>query len=125
MYESSNFCCFFVQGAKKPTLNFNHLFQKDPNWKNHPGRENKSTCVIVTMANWEWYQKWADNSVKRRGDDYDGIKNTVGEILIEQACQLFPQIRDHIDFKDVGKLFLDLPLGHTVAQPNVDFCQKN
>ena len=78
---------------------------KDPNWKNHPGRENKSTCVIVTMANWEWYQKWADNSVKRRGDDYDGIKNTVGEILIEQACQLFPQIRDHIDFKDVGKVF--------------------
>ena len=78
---------------------------KDPNWKNHPGRENKSTCVIVTMANWEWYQKWADNSVKRRGDDYDGIKNTVGEILIEQACQLFPQIRDHIDFKDVGKFF--------------------
>ena len=106
IFEFSKFCCFLVhRGQKKPTLNSNHLFQKDPNWKNHPGRENKSTCVIVTMANWEWYQKWADNSVKRRGDDYDGIKNTMGENLIEQACQLFPQIRDHIDFKDVGKFF--------------------
>ena len=57
------------------------------------------------MAKWEWYQKWSENPVKRRGDDYDEIKNTVGEILIEQACQLFPQIRDHIDFKDVGMFF--------------------
>ena len=75
---------------------------KDPNWKNHPGRSNKSTCVIVTMAKWEWYEKWSEKSVKRRGDDYDEIKNTIGEVLIEQACQLFPQIRDHIDFKDIG-----------------------
>ena len=54
------------------------------------------------MAKWEWYEKWSEKSVKRRGDDYDEIKNTIGEILIEQACQLFPQIRDHIDFKDIG-----------------------
>ena len=89
--------------SKVPLMFISFPSAKDPNWKNHPGRANKSTCVIVTMANWEWYKKWEKNSVKRRGDDYDGIKNTVGEILIDQACLLFPQIRDHIDFKDIGK----------------------
>jgi len=102
--------------AKVPLMFISFPSAKDPNWKNHPGRANKSTCVIVTMSNWEWYQKWAENSVKRRGDDYDEIKNTVGEILIEQACQLFPQIRDHIDFKDIGspvtnKFYLAQPHG--------------
>ena len=54
--------------------------------------------------------------MKRRGDDYDEIKNTVGEMLIEQTCQLFPQIRDHIEFKDIGspvtnKTYLAQPHG--------------
>ncbi len=88
--------------AQVPLMFVSFPSAKDPNWKNHPGRAGKSTCVIVTMANWDWYKKFAGKPVKRRGDDYEGIKNTVGETLIEQACQLFPQIRDHIDYKDIG-----------------------
>lgn len=89
---------------------------KDPNWKNHPGRANKSTCAIVTLASWEWYKKWESKPLKRRGDDYDEVKNTIGEMLIEQTCKLFPQIRDHIDFKDIGspvtnKYYLAQPHG--------------
>ena len=84
--------------------------------KSHPGRESKSTCAIVTLANWDWYKKWESKPLKRRGDDYDEIKNTVGEMLIEQTCQLFPQIRDHIEFKDIGspvtnKTYLAQPHG--------------
>jgi len=75
---------------------------KDPEWKNHPGRENKSTCAIVTLANWDWFKKWEDRPVKKRGDDYDEVKKTIGEHMIEQTCQLFPQIRDHIDHIDIG-----------------------
>lgn len=88
--------------AQVPLMFVSFPSAKDPNWKNHPGRANKSTCVIVTMANWSWYEKWAKKPVKRRGDEYDGIKNTIGEKLIDQVCMLFPQIRDHIDFKDIG-----------------------
>jgi len=75
---------------------------KDPQWNKHPGRENKSTCAIVTLANWEWFSEWEDKPVKKRGDDYDGVKKTLGDVLIEQTCKLFPQIRDHIDFIDIG-----------------------
>ena len=33
------------------------------------------------------------------GDDYDAIKNTIGEMMVEQLCKLYPQVRDHIDYK--------------------------
>jgi len=102
--------------AKVPLMFVSFPSAKDPNWKSHPGRESKSTCAIVTLANWDWYKKWESKPLKRRGDDYDEIKNTVGEMLIEQTCQLFPQIRDHIEFKDIGspvtnKTYLAQPHG--------------
>jgi len=75
---------------------------KDPKWNDHPGRKDKSTVAIVTLANWEWFSQWQENAVKKRGDDYDAIKKTLGEVLIEQTCKLFPQIRDHIDFVEIG-----------------------
>ncbi len=67
-----------------------------------PGRENKSTCALVTLSNWEWFQKWANAPLKKRGDDYDEIKKTIGEKCIERACELYPQIRNHIDYVEIG-----------------------
>jgi all-trans-retinol 13,14-reductase len=66
------------------------------------GRENKSTCALVTLSNWDWFKKWNDAPLKKRGDDYDEIKKTIGEKCIERACELYPQIRDHIDFVEIG-----------------------
>lgn len=33
---------------------------KDPNWKLHAGRENKSTCAIVTISNWDWFKQYEE-----------------------------------------------------------------
>ena len=30
------------------------------------------------------------------------IKKTLGHTMIEQVCLLYPQIRDHVDFVDIG-----------------------
>ena len=101
--------------AEIPLLFISFPSAKDPNWKNHPGRDGKSTCVAVTLANWEWYKRFEKEPVKRRGDEYEGIKNTVGEIMLEQICKLFPQIRDHIDYKDIGTPMTNK---HYIAQPH-------
>ena len=74
-------------------------------WK---GRENKTTCAIVTLANWKWFSKWQDGQVtphfvtlsahiigvqvKKRGDDYEEIKQAIGHKMIEQTCKLYPQV---------------------------------
>jgi hypothetical protein len=40
--------------------------------------------------------------VKKRGDDYDEVKHAIGSQMVEQACSLFPQIRDKILYTEIG-----------------------
>jgi len=99
-----------------PLLFISFPSTKDPEWENHPGRKGKSTLAIVTLANWEWFKQWEDKTVKRRGDDYDELKNCIGHRMIEQTCKLFPQIRDKIDYIDIAspvtnKHYLSAPHG--------------
>ena len=56
-----------------PLLFVSFPSEKDPNWsKTHPERKDKSTVAIITLAKWEWFNKWVDDPCKRRGDDYEG-----------------------------------------------------
>lgn len=91
-----------VLDMQSPLLFISFPSAKDPQWKVNPERQNKSTCAIVTITKWDWFKAWKDNPVKRRGDDYDSFKKTLGDTMIEQACGLFPQIRDHIDYIEIG-----------------------
>jgi len=89
---------------------------KDPNWKLHPGRENKSTMAIVTLANWDWYKQWDGNTtLHKRGDEYDELKRSIGQRMIDKCCELFPKIKDHIDYVDVGS---PLTNKYYIAQPH-------
>ena len=62
-----------MQDARIPLLFISFPSAKDPNWNLHPGRKDKSTCAIITLARWEWYEKWQNRPLKRRGDDYDAV----------------------------------------------------
>jgi len=102
--------------AEVPLLFVSFPSAKDPEWNNHTGRENKSTCAIVTLANWKWFEKWQDNQVKKRGDDYEEIKQAIGDKMIQQVCKLYPQIEDKIDFTEIAspvtnKFYLEQPHG--------------
>jgi hypothetical protein len=37
------------------------------------------------LANWDWFQKWENRPIKKRGDDYDAFKKTIGDNMIEQV----------------------------------------
>ena len=50
----------------------------------------------------EWFEEWENEPLKRRGDNYDEIKKSIGQRMIDQTCTLFPQIQDYIDYVDVG-----------------------
>ena len=53
--------------------------------------------------------------MKKRGDSYDEVKNSIGHQMIEQTCQLYPQIRDCIDFTEIGSPVTNK---HYIAQPH-------
>lgn len=83
-----------------PLLFISFPSTKDPEWKKkYPG---KTTMAIVTLMPYDWVSEWNENRVKKRGDEYESIKKTFGHKAVEQACQLFPSIRDHIDYVSVG-----------------------
>jgi len=104
-----------AMGADVPLLFISFPSTKDPNWDKQPSRKGKSTVAIVTLANWEWFKQWQDRPVKRRGDDYTEIKDCIGHQMIEQTCQLFPQIRDKIEYTEIGSPVTNK---HYLGQPN-------
>ncbi len=64
---------------------------KDPSWESrYPGR---STLTIVSFGSYSWFQDWSEKSVKKRGTEYDSLKNALGQQLVDQAVALFPNIK--------------------------------
>ncbi|XP_071265630.1 inactive all-trans-retinol 13,14-reductase [Salvelinus alpinus] len=73
---------------------------KDPTAKTrHPG---KSCMTILTMVKYEWFEEWADTSVRKRGDDYINYKMKFANNLFDWACTLFPKLREKLVFQDVA-----------------------
>ncbi|KAJ1091606.1 hypothetical protein NDU88_004724 [Pleurodeles waltl] len=73
---------------------------KDPTWaERFPGR---STLTVLTFASYEWFEEWKDENVKKRGVDYDGLKNMFADSMIQTVTKLFPNIQDKIDCISTG-----------------------
>ncbi len=66
---------------------------KDPEWSKVAGREAKSMCILISFAKFDWVEKWKDGTLNKRGDEYEGIKKSLGHQMIEQWCRVHPQVR--------------------------------
>ena len=97
-----------------PILFISFPSTKDPEWdKRYPG---KTTCTVITLAAYEWFERWENERVMKRGEEYEEIKHRIGKRIWEQTCKLFPQIRDRVEFFDVGsplsnKYYIAAPRG--------------
>jgi len=97
-----------------PLLFISFPSTKDPEWETrYPG---KTTCTIITLSPYEWFERWENERVMKRGEEYEEIKNRIGKRIWEQTCKFFPQVRDRVDFFDVGsplsnKYYIAAPRG--------------
>ena len=67
-----------VMEKNVPLLFISFPSEKDPNWStHHPEREDKSTVAIITLVKWEWFSKWVDGPLHRRGDEYEGNEKSI------------------------------------------------
>ncbi|XP_070565714.1 all-trans-retinol 13,14-reductase-like [Ptychodera flava] len=83
-----------------PLLFISFPSAKDPTWdQRYPG---KSTCAVITFANWEWFKDWENERVMKRGEEYDRLKNAIGDRMWEQTCLLYPQLKDKVEYFEVG-----------------------
>jgi all-trans-retinol 13,14-reductase len=73
---------------------------KDPDFeRRHPGR---STVEIVAPAPYEIFERWAGTTWGKRGDEYEALKQSYGERLLEHLYDKLPQLRGRIDYWEVS-----------------------
>jgi all-trans-retinol 13,14-reductase len=73
---------------------------KDPDFeRRHPGR---ATIEIVAPAPYEIFEPWAGRTWGKRGDDYEALKESYGERLLEHLYAKLPQVRGRIDYWEVS-----------------------
>ncbi|NWI46891.1 RETST reductase, partial [Picathartes gymnocephalus] len=89
---------------------------KDPTWEmRHPG---KSTLAIVTFARYEWFEEWEDKQVNKRGDDYEDLKKTFVDAIMQTVLKLYPRIEGRIEYLSGGT---PLTNQHYLASPRGGF----
>jgi len=73
---------------------------KDPDFaRRHPGR---ATIEVVTLAPYGWFERWADTRWKRRGADYDALKQRLAERLRAELERHVPAVRGKIDYCELS-----------------------
>jgi len=73
---------------------------KDPDWSNrYPG---KSTIDIITVIPYDIFQKWEDARWKKRGGDYDELKEKLSQRLLEALFKMEPHLRDKVDYYELS-----------------------
>jgi len=73
---------------------------KDPDFeRRHPGR---ATIEIVAPAPYDIFAPWAGRTWGKRGDDYEALKQSYGERLLEHLYDKVPQVRGRVDYWEVS-----------------------
>ena len=73
---------------------------KDPDFeRRHPGR---ATIEIVAPVPYEMFERWAGTTWGKRGDDYEALKQSYAERLLEHLYDKLPQLRGRIDYWEVS-----------------------
>ncbi len=73
---------------------------KDPDWQNrYPGR---STIDIVTLAPYDIFKKWKNTKWMKRGLDYEAIKETISQRLLNELYKKLPQVKGKVDYYELS-----------------------
>lgn len=68
---------------------------KDPDWSNrYPG---KSTIDIITLIPYEIFEKWSDTPWKKRGKEYEAIKEELAQRLLKELYKQIPQVEGKVN----------------------------
>ena len=73
---------------------------KDPDFdRRHPGR---ATVELITLAPYDRFRKWENVPWKRRGAEYEELKDAISERLLEALYVHCPQLRGKVDWKELS-----------------------
>ncbi|MDH3428985.1 MAG: NAD(P)/FAD-dependent oxidoreductase [Gammaproteobacteria bacterium] len=86
--------------AEFPVVYISFPSAKDPDYlQRHPGT---ATIEIVAPAPYAWFGKWQGSTWGKRGDDYEALKEKLGERLMRHLYDKLPQLRGRVDYFEVS-----------------------
>jgi all-trans-retinol 13,14-reductase len=81
--------------AELPLVYISFPAAKDPDWQNrYPG---KSTIDIITLMPYEVFAPWENTDWKKRGEDYEELKEKFAQRLLTKLYELEPQTKGKVD----------------------------
>ena len=86
--------------APFPVLYVSFPSAKDPDFqRRHPGR---ATIECLTMAKWEWFERWKDTRWQKRGAEYDALKVSLQQRMLDAVLARLPQLRGKVDHVELS-----------------------
>jgi all-trans-retinol 13,14-reductase len=86
--------------APFPLLYVSFPSAKDPEWDSHyPG---KSTVQVITMAPYEWFERWRGTTWNQRGAEYEAFKERLAKRMLAGLYEQMPQLWDAVDFYELA-----------------------
>jgi all-trans-retinol 13,14-reductase len=86
--------------AEFPVLFMSFPSAKDPEFTTrHPGH---STIEVITLAPYRWFESWENTRWKRRGADYDALKQRFTMRLRDELERHVPSVRGHIKLAELS-----------------------
>ena len=86
--------------APFPVLYASFPSAKDPSWSARV--PDQSTVELITLADPRRFTPWAGERWRKRGAEYDALKASISERLLEGLYQLEPQLRGKISFQELS-----------------------
>ena len=83
-----------------PVLYLSFPSAKDPSFaQRYPGR---ATMEVVSMAKWEWFERWRETKWQKRGGEYDALKRSLTERMLAAVFERLPQLRGRVDHAELS-----------------------
>lgn len=92
----------FMQDISKPlpVVYISFPAAKDPDWSNR--YPNRSTIDIITLLPYNVVAPWANTKWKKRGEEYEAIKENIAQRLLKTLFKLEPQLEGKVDFYELS-----------------------
>lgn len=85
----------WLEGGNIPVAYLSFPSLKNPKAKAH-------TADIISFLDYEHFEKWKDKPWKKRGEDYQALKDKIAERLISYVDSKYPGFKDMIDYVEVS-----------------------
>lgn len=86
--------------APLPVVYLSFPSLKDPAWPaKHPG---KSTFEVISFAPYDWFLQWQETDWRKRGHDYESLKESFAQRMLHQAYRWVPQLKGAIDYYEIS-----------------------